>query len=805
MTTLRRRRLPRAGTWLLLAAASALLGCSGPRAELRPNILLITLDTTRADRIGCYGYDKARTPVLDQLAREGVQFDKAYSPIPLTLPAHASLMTGLYPPEHGLRTNGSGTLPKQRTTLAELLAQSGYDTGAFVASFVLDSKFGVDQGFSRYDDDLSGAAPTQDAIHRFRDGKLVVDAAETWLTKPRKQPFFCWVHLYDPHAPYDPRSAEFDHAFDDAPYDGEIAYTDRLIGRLLEIVRKHPETIVVVAGDHGEGLGDHYELQHGYTLYNATQHVPLIVHGVSDIAAGSHVASPVSLIDLFPTLLDLGRVSVPDGISGRNLTAAVRGDPLELRPCYGLTDDPFLQNGWSPLRSYTTDGWRYIRTSKPELYDLAADPQELRNLADAEPERMKQFEAELTDLESALSVGEADAVQLSDKEQKALAGLGYIGGKMNDAPMENNLPDVKDMLPFNLATQAAIDLMEAGKLEEAEAAFRKIVEESPEAHSSSRVYLGSVCEQLGRGEEAEKIYLAVLKRDPDHMNALFHLGGLYADQGRFPEALAMYERGLELEPDSALPHFSLGLVRSRLGEFDAAERHFEEALQIDPEFPGVRSALGTALVRLGRTEEAVAAYEGELELNPENVEAHANLAAALGNLQRLEESRRHLEAAARIAPRNPDVQFNLGVCLGMEQNYPAAVEHLQEALRLRPDFPGVRTALGNLLVKQKKFADAQAAFEEELKQSPKSLEARVNLGALLGQQEQWAEAIEHLEQAVRLDPRNLEAQFNLGLCYGQQGDLENAARCLEAVLRLAPDHERAAAELARIRQLPKTN
>ena len=799
-----RRRLGLAFVWglVVVIVASGYLWFSRPS---NPNILLITLDTTRADRIGAYGYKLARTPVLDQLARDGVLFERAYTPAPLTLPVHASLMTGLYPPEHGLRTNGYGSLSADRTTLGEILVAAGYDAGAFVASFVLDRKFGLNQGFQEYNDDLIGAKPTSDAIHRYRDGRLVVDAALQWLGKPRYRPFFCWVHLYDPHAPYEDRSAEFGDAFAKSLYDGEIAYTDQQVGRLLDYLKQHPRTIVIVVGDHGESLGEHHELQHGYTLYNSTQHVPLLLRGVPQAVPGTRVPTTVSLVDVLPTLLEVLQLPAPAGISGRSFLDSLSGKSIASRDCYGGTDDPFLQNGWSPLRSLTTERWKYIRTTKPELYDLQADPRELNNLAAGEPQRMRDFEQQLLALEAGMAIGEATAVQLSESEKRVLSGLGYVGGAANSKlppGTETTLVDVKDMLPFNEATQTAIGLMEQRRLPEAEVVLKKIVAESPPEHVSSRLYLGTVLEQQGRLKEAEVIYKAVLQQRPDDTNALFHLGGLYAEQGRLAEAIKIFEHSIVVEPEAAQPHFNLGLARARLGDPESAQREFEDALLLDPLFPGVRSALGNVLSRQGRVDEAIAAYEDELKVNPDSVEAHANLATQLGGQQRLAEARPHFAEAVRLAPKSAEAQFNLGVCLGMLGQPADAIAPLQAAIRLRPEQPGVRTALGNMFRQLKRTAEAQAAYQDEIQQHPRLLEAHVNLGALLAEQRQFPAAVRHLQEAVRLAPDNLEAQFNLGSCYAQQGDLEQARKHLENVLRVVPDHPRATAELARIRALP---
>lgn len=754
----------------LLAVISAVLfwfrgGVSGPR----PNILFITLDTTRADRIGAYGYDKARTPVLDQLARDGVLFERAISPAPLTLPVHACLFTGLYPPEHGLRTNGYGKLPAEPTTLAEILTEAGYDTGAFVASFVLDRKFGLNRGFGTYDDDLSGAKPTADAIHRFRDGQLVVDSALEWLQQARSNPFFCWVHLYDPHAPYEQHATEFGDAFASAPYDGEIAYTDQQVGRLIEFLKQHPETIVVVVGDHGESLGDHFELQHGYTLYDSTQRVPLIVRGVQGAAPGTRVSTSVSLVDVLPTLLDVLKQPALDQISGRSFQEGLMNRPLSSRLCYGGTDDPFLQNGWSPLRSLTSDEWRYIRTTKPELYHLPTDPAELTNLAATEPDRILELEQQLIDLESSLAIGEAADVQLSGAEQKALASLGYIGGSSREeAPAENNLPDVKDMLPFNMATQSAIDLMDQGKLAEAEAILTKVVSESPIEHMSSRLYLASLLEQKGQPSAAEELYQAVLKFRPEDKTALFQLGTMYAGQGKFDEAIPVFEKCLELEPEATEPLFNLGLTRARMGDASSAERIFRSVLQIDPMFPGVWVALGTLMAQQGRLVEATSAFESELRINPESLEANINLGVQLASAQRFEEARDRLRTAVSLAPESAEARVNLAISEEMLKNYEEAILQMKEAIRLQPDTTAHHLTLGNVLVKANQPAGAIEEYEKVLKGAPDNIEILLKLAALHVAQSAPAKATECLQRILKLDPNHAQAAAELKRLAPQQ-------------------------------------
>ena len=317
------KRLALIAFGLLLLAGSGLSywWISTPRPTV--NLLFITLDTTRADRLGCYGYSEAATPTLDRLAAAGVRFERAYSPAPLTLPTHTSLFTGLYPPEHGLRTNGRGRLDEKLATLPALLQEVGYDTAAFVSSFVLDHRFGLGRGWAKYDDGQLSQTPSElDALQRQRGAREVVDAALDWFQHRDAKPFCLWVHFYDPHFPYDAHADEFGDRFRDRPYDGELAAVDVQIARLLkaiEVSGQRQNTWVIVLGDHGEGFGDHVEQTHGYTLYDSTQRVPLLMEWPGHITAGQEVKEPVSLVDVLPTVLEQLRLRRPADLKGRSL------------------------------------------------------------------------------------------------------------------------------------------------------------------------------------------------------------------------------------------------------------------------------------------------------------------------------------------------------------------------------------------------------------------------------------------------------------------------------------------------------
>lgn len=568
-----------------LIALAAWGGWMWSRPVRHDNILLITLDTTRADRLGCYGYQKALTPVLDRLANEGVLFERAYTPVPLTLPAHATILTGLQPPEHGLHGNGQAALPATIPTLATELKSAGYETGAFVAAFVLDRKFGLTRGFDVYDDDLSGAEGDPHGHHRYRKAETVLDAARRWIGARNSKPFFCWIHLFDPHFPYLDHADRFGQQFADRPYDAELAYVDAELGRLFEFLEKQgfrERTLIVVVGDHGESLGEHGELAHSMTVYNATLHVPLIVSRPGE-APGRRVATPVTLADVGPTLLECASRKPLRESSGRSLLPALRGEATSERPWYAETDEPWQTARWSPLRAWMTSRWKYVRSPQPELYDLDADPHELANLAALQPGQLQEMERALEEYEAALQKRAADGLSLSGQDRQDFRSLGYASGGRN-APAENRpLRDVKEMLPYYNLLNDANAMMDAGRYDLAEPVLRKIIAADEEFF-------------LAHGD----------------------LGRCLLQQNRPREAVPHLKRSVELDPGADRVRAQLGAALFLAGDAGAAIEALETALETSPDLFEARYNLGLALEQVGRTKDALEQFEACLNQRPDS-------------------------------------------------------------------------------------------------------------------------------------------------------------------------------------------
>jgi arylsulfatase A-like enzyme/Tfp pilus assembly protein PilF len=684
---------------LLLGTAAALLACLSwffwPRHK--PHLLLVTLDTTRADRLGCYGYSAGHTPVLDSLAAEGVLCDRAFTVAPMTLPSHTSMFSGLYPIEHGVVTNGRGRLDDGIPTLAEVLKRHGYETGAFVASFVLNGKFGLDRGFRSYDDDFAGEEAAPDSLHRQRHAESVVDAALKWLGARREKPFFCWVHLYDPHAPYLPHTELFGDEYVGRPYDAEIAYVDRQVGRLVDFLKLRgleTQTLMVVVGDHGEGLADHVERTHGLTLYRETMHVPLIFRHVGRLPKARRVAGNVSLVDLSPTLLDLLGLADPRRISGKSLMHAIAGRSMAAGPIYGATDDPLLIKGCCPLRSLIEGHWKYIRTTKPELYDLEADPQERKNLLEAAPETARLMELRLAEFESRLITRAAIAVHLSASERRALEGLGYLGGPktVSAGPAPAELPDIKDLLPFDNSVEDAVRLAETGSVQAAIEQLRLVIDQAP-GHSDAYWYLANVLRDASLFDEAEKVLRALLAVKPDSSEGHFGLATVFEQQGQTADAMAEFQKTIEIEPDNAEAQYNLARLYLSAGRLEDALGHFDAALEIDPQHIATYQWRANLLARLGRTAEALADYRMALKYAPDTAEAHHNLGSLLAEAGAADEGGRHLARAVEISPESAQLQFALGSFLMQQRDYDQAIRHLAKAVELKPGFAAAEAGL----------------------------------------------------------------------------------------------------------------
>ncbi len=548
--------MPRTTLLRLALGAAALvlvgLGLASLHRPRPPNLLLITLDTVRADRIGAYGGRVAATPTLDALARDGIRFEHAFTPVPLTLPAHATLLTGLQPPGHGLTDNGMRATRFPVATLAERLRAEGYDTAAFVAAFVLHSVHGLDRGFALYDDGPDAAGDVFSQFRATAPAEERVGALIAWLQRPRDRPFFAWLHLFDPHAPYQP-PAGFAARYASHPYEGEIAYVDSQLGRItawLERSGVMQDTLIVVTADHGEGLGEHGEQTHGIFLYDSTLRIPLILHWRGRIAP-SVETRPAALVDVMPTVLglfDLPQEAVRHGV---DLLSAEPGDAPWRFVAY--SEYPRRQYGWAPLAALREEHLKYIEAPQPELYDLSRDPAELVNLVSVAPHDAAIRLADQLDLATAelAAVAEAGAVDagMTADVRRRLQSLGYLAAFEPPARGAGPGLDPKEGLPSLGPIETAFEALARQDLAAAEALFRASIAASPDG-IAARDGLARTLELAGRAGDAEAEYEAILRRDPEAMLSLGRLVELRTQRGACEAARAPAEALARLLPDA---------------------------------------------------------------------------------------------------------------------------------------------------------------------------------------------------------------------------------------------------------------
>jgi arylsulfatase A-like enzyme/Tfp pilus assembly protein PilF len=675
MTNVRHR--PAAILVLAFLAAS----CRQP-ARQPPSVLFITIDTFRADRLG------AETPALARLAREGIRFDAADSPVPLTLPAHSSLLSGLLPLHHGMRNNGVGSFPADRETLATVFSRAGYRTGAFVGSFILDHRFGLDRGFDRYDDeivrDVSDSSGTFEAERR---GGEVVDRALAWLRQRDPRPFFAWVHLYDAHAPYAPPPPY------PRTYDGEVAYVDAQVARLLAAVdRQH--TIVSVVGDHGESLGEHGELTHGLLLYEPTLHVPMIVAAPS--LAPRVIRTAVSTIDLAPTIASLAGVSFSKPIDGRDLTADLRaGREPQAATVYAETQYP-ATFGWSELASTRAASTKLIAGPSPELYDLGRDPNESVNVLTVERRAYRDLSVRLDQLRATAVAATSSTV---DAETRAkLASLGYVAPAGSTAKTRR---DPKSVAPLFRRFEESTALINAGRARDAVPAIEQLVRDDPANHVF-RETLARALRQTGDVRRAIALYREAVALAPNDADAWYNLAVALEESGNAREGAVALAEAAKRDPNRPEIHNIRGTALAEAGDLAGAEREFRFTISSDPRNARAYNNLGNVLRATNRDDEAAEAYRKAIELAPRYADPLNGLGALLVARGRAREAIPYFDAALQIAPDFYEAQLNHAIALQVSGDASGAAAELRLLLARLPsshEYAGQRAAAQTLLAR----------------------------------------------------------------------------------------------------------
>ncbi|HUL76262.1 MAG TPA: sulfatase-like hydrolase/transferase [Vicinamibacteria bacterium] len=692
--------LAAAGLVAATAAAVLVLRASPPRTDAdargrldarRPspsslNVVVVTLDTLRSDRLGCYGFRGIETPNIDGVAGEGVLFEQATSTAPLTLPSHTSIFTGLVPPHHGVRDNGGFFVDAKTTTLARRLKDGGWTTGAFVGAWVLDSRWGLDQGFDLYSDhfDLSKYKVVNLGTVQ-KKGDEVMDLALAWLEGVKARRFFAWVHLYDPHTPYEPPEP-FASRYKGQPYVGEIAYTDQVVGRLVSWLKGSGlwgRTVLVLLADHGESLGEHGERTHTFFVYDATQHVPLIVRTPWGDRGRSR--AQVSTVDVMPTVLDLVGLAPQPGIDGRSLARLVLHPGTEWREeAYSETYFPRFHFGWQHLRSLRDGAWKYVDAPTPELYDLGQDPGEGKNVYRAHSRRAEALRLALERMAGSGVQAAPDKDALDPETVQRLAALGYVGGGPKVDPTAV-LPDPKDKIGLFSRMGDARVLAKDEKLEEAVATIRAVIAEDPgiiDAHTT----LGEWLCKLKRPDEAIAAYRRALEIQPQNEMALAALAEVYRAQGRPEAAIQGYRTVLKIEPRQPHVWYQLATLYLDLGRDREARATFEEALKHNPKMGAAYNSLAALAFARGDLGEAERLVRRGLELEDD-------LRSSRFNLARIVEARGDVEGAERLYRDelslygdNGRARFNLAQLLRQRGDRAGFLAELQAATERSPDF-----------------------------------------------------------------------------------------------------------------------
>ncbi len=696
--------------WLpVVLIVTVMVGCGGnepPASQTLPevvghseahdlNVILITIDTLRSDRVSSYGSDRVDTPHVDRFAEEGVRFANAASTVPFTLPAHSSIHTGLYPTGHGVRENVGYTLDDAIPTLAEVLSDGGWSTAGFVSAFVLDRRWGIGRGFDHYFDDfdLSGVEnPNLSSVQR--SGDVTVAQTINWLDRrPQDRPFFLWLHLYDPHDPYEPPEP-FRSMFANRPYDGEVAWTDSLIGdvrRALEDRDLLENSVVILTADHGEGLGDHGESSHGFFVYDTTIHVPLIVRLPSAEQGGRVVDSAVSHVDLFPTVLDAVGVAAPRAVHGESLLPLIRGEEVDSdRGVYSESFYPLLHYGWSPLRAFRTDSHKLISAPRPEVFDVRTDGAERHDLSGAQPDVVEDLENRLALMRTEIEDDGPNAGTASDIDPQTLAqlqALGYAAGQGGvSLDEENDRPraDPKDKIGLHRTIMGAQSLM-GRNVEEAEKILLTVLQEDPEILDAHQM-LGQIAATQQRFDEALGYYRRALAIEPDHKNSLMGMASCYQALDQSDEALVGFRRVLEVGGHDTRASLAIADIEFGQGDFDQAARSLEDAAKTTEAPALIHNKLGEVRVEQGRFDDAVALFETAIAEHEEFAVPHFNLAVLLEERGDLEAAKGHYEKAIELAPNYHEALFNLGFLVGDQGQVDRQQELWEGSIESNPNF-----------------------------------------------------------------------------------------------------------------------
>ena len=730
-----------------VATAGAIYLLSLPYLD-KPNIIIISLDTCRSDHLSCYGFAQKITPTIDIIAQDGILFQHAYTPYPMTLPAHSSLFTGLYPPGHHVLDNFSYQLGADNLTLAEIMRDNQYATGAIISSFVLNRKFGVDQGFSEYNDQFDNPIGEGNALERRGDetGRYACQ----YLTEHQREPFFLFLHFYDPHFAYNPPEP-FASDYADNLYAGEIAYMDHCLKQVYDKLHEldlYDSTLIIIAGDHGESLGEHGENLHGYYIYNCTTHVPLIIKPPKKVKPTS-IENAVSLVDIVPTVLGYSHIDCPPGLHGEDLGQLINGkSPSEdNRQVFTESLMP-TKYDCNPLLGLISAQWNYIETTRPEIYDFSRDPGELNNLIDKESQRAQLMQYNLQELVKTFvfSASEDNTLNLDAETQRNLESLGYVGTKtVNDSfEFDQNKKDPKDMIACHEMYLKASYLVFDKKYAEARIVCEKTLQQWPEVALTYYLLINIASHDENWSEMSNygiKFLTLIMEKQQNNLSQSKNIS----------------------TTTLATAHHFVGTANYNLKNYDLAIKHWTETLKFRENWPEVHNKLAICYLQQSDTQQAIVHWRRTLELAPDSTEVRTNLtnlydtlAQAFYKVNDIDQAVDYWLQAVELNPNRADVHNNLATAFYRQNKLDLALSHWRKALNLKPEWPEVLNNVSWLLATindpslnnpKEAVPLARQAAQLTKNQNPSILDT---LSVVYAANGQFTEAIKTAESALQL-------------------------------------------------------
>jgi arylsulfatase A-like enzyme/Flp pilus assembly protein TadD len=769
------------------------------------NVVLISIDTCRADYFGCYGYPLMTTPNIDAVAKTGVLFENAFSTVPLTLPAHSSMLTGTIPPYHGVHDNFDYQLDKSNITLAEILKKNGFATGAAVSTVVLDSKFDIDQGFDTYNDDFKD--PIAGNVLEQREGDKTTAIALDWLDENKDKKFFYFLHYFDPHGIYEPPEP-FASKFSSNLYAGEIAYVDACIGRVIKKLKDldlYDSTLIIITSDHGEMLGEHGERTHGYFIYQGNMKVPLVLKLPSQ-SKPVRIKSIAGLVDIVPTVCGLLNIELPSTVHGIDLSAYFDGQnsTLTKRDLYCESLFPTKYNTNSLLGIVSSDHFKYIQTTRPELYDLAKDPAEADNVIDKQPQRARIMKDKLARiLEQFVRKDSAGSkMEIDDQMRENLESLGYVGQAVTEnLSFDQSKDDPKDMLDYHhLNMDAEFYITAVKDYGKAIELAQKMILLKPDSHYGYEK-MGRTALKLKDYQKAVDFLNKAINIKPNEFKLYNEAAGAYKSLGKYDEAIRLWRKELELKPNNASVYHNIGMAFQAKGQIEEAAKHFRQAIAIAPDDSQSNFRLGNILTSQGKIDEAVKCYQTVLRKNPDMTDAHYNLGIInLSMRNQPKEAYTNFQNTLKYDRLSANDITNLAARFYAAD--PSAIDRADQTISLFelviksvPDCYMAYYNLGAILLKTGKTEEAYKNFRKAISLQPNNTMYLNNFAWMLATNpkstpQDRQEAVKLTLRAVKLTGGKIARIVDtLAVAYAANGNFTKAIDIAEKALQLAAGNE----------------